>query len=176
MKKVVIAVLILVVAGASAFADWRADIGMDIPWRLGATVQDAVGDTQSESLDVLSEFTFLLPEVMIGYEAQVGPLNLGVGGRLFTFILESLVYPVGFAELDAGPVAVNLNVGGGGFLFFGLYNNFHTASLYIPDLSVHAKLGKSLRLGLGAATFLGGETQEVFPYLIYLSGKFVVRF
>jgi hypothetical protein len=178
MKRVFIALAIFAVVAAAGFADWRADIGVDIPWQLGATVEQGVlgDDPQNESLNVLAELTILLPEVMIGYEGRLGPVNVGAGARVFTFILESLLYPAAFAEVDVGPVAVNLNVGGGGFLFFGLANQFQTANLWIPDLSAHLKLGESLRVGVGMASFLGGETQQVFPYVIYLSGKFVVRF
>lgn len=175
MKKVVLALLILAVVGTAGFADGRADIGMAIPWKLGATLSSSLGD--NEDLNILSEFTFLVPQVFLGYEFGIGPVNLGVGGRLYTLILESVAMPAAFAEVVLGPVALNLNVGGGGFLFFGLYNNLLTEPLLLPDISAHIRLGKSLHLGLGTTVIMHPDIPEdVLPYIIYLSGKFVVRF
>lgn len=176
MKRYVVVLLLVFSVSGLAFSQFRADLGVDIPWRLGATVTNAVGDPETESLDVLSNITLLLPEAMVAYEARLGPVNLGIGARVFTFIIESLAYPAAFAEVELGPAAVNFNVGGGGFLFFGLFNHATSASLFIPDLSAHLKLGRSLRLGLGGAALVGSATQETFPFVVYLSGKFVVRF
>lgn len=175
MKRLLIVMFVLVVVATSGFAQFRADIGFDIPWRLGATVTNAAGDQVSESLDVLSEFTFLLPDLMFSYEGVVGPVHLGVGARMFTLILESIAYPAAFAELDLGQLTVNFNVGGGAFLFFGLYNDLATGQLFLPDLSAHLKLGQSFRVGLGTIGLVGELLPDANPFIVYLSGKFVVR-
>jgi hypothetical protein len=175
MKKVLLVVVILALAGAAGFADGRADIGMAIPWKLGATLTSSLED--NETLNVLSYFTLLVPQVFVGYEFGLGPVNLGVGGRLYTLIFESVAMPAAFAEVVLGPVAVNLNVGGGGFLLFGLYNDLLTGPLLLPDLSAHVQLGRSLNLGIGATGILHPDIPEdVLPFVLYLSGKFVVRF
>jgi hypothetical protein len=175
VKRLFSVLALLVIVSVLGFTQFRADLGIDIPWRLGATVTNAVGESETESLGVLSEITILLPEAMLAYEARLGPVNLGVGARVFTFIIESLAYPAAFAEVELGPVALNLNVGGGAFLFFGLYNHLGTASLFIPDLSAHLMLGKSLRVGLGGATLAGRVIEDAFPFIVYFSGKFVIR-
>jgi hypothetical protein len=175
MKKVLLVVVALVLLGTAAFADGRADIGIAVPWKLGTTLSDSIGDT--EELNVLANFTFLVPQLFLGYEFELGPVNLGLGGRLYTLIFESVASPAAFAELELGPVALNLNVAGGGFLFFGLYNDFATAPLFLPDLSAHVRLGKSLHLGLGTTFIMHRDLPEgVRPYVLYLSGKFIVRF
>ncbi|MFP4112986.1 MAG: hypothetical protein ACOC2Y_00055 [Spirochaetota bacterium] len=176
MRRVAIVLVVLAVIAGAGFADGRADLGVNIPWQLGATLDESVGETEDPTLNVLSELAFLLPEAMISYEAPVGPVNLGVGVRAFTFLIESIAYPAAYAEIDVGPAVVNLNVGGGAFLLFGVFNHFETASLVIPDLSAHLKLGEALRVGIGTASFLGGGDQDVVPWVIYLSGKFIVRF
>lgn len=175
MKKSLLATAILVAVAGLASAQWRADIGVDIPWTVGAEFSDAFGETDTDSVNVLSEITLLVPEVFIGYEAQLGLVNVGVGARVFTFIVQSLAYPAAFAEVDLGPLAVNLNLGGGAFLTFGLFNDIASGSVFIPDLSAHLKLGEAFRLGLGAASIASAEADGAIT-IVYLSGKFVVRF
>ncbi len=174
MRKIAVLLLMLTVAGG-AFAQFRADIGVDIPVSVGVSIPNDLGGSDTQSVNILNEIALLFPEAMLSYEMGFGPLSVGVGGRLFTFLVETVAYPAAFAELELGPLAVNLNVGGFGFLFFGLWNSFETGALLIPDLSAQLKIGRSLRAGVGLATFLGAEGQESFPYTLYLSGKFVIR-
>ena len=180
MKKTLIVLAALLMITGFASAQFRADIGVDIPWQLGATVTNAFGESEGESIDVLEalDFALILPEAFVGLEGQFGLFNLGIGARVFTVLVESLAYPAAFAEAEVGPVAINLQFGGGGFLLFGLYNDFLTGSVFIPDLSAHLRLGQSLRIGLGAAAFMGEEfaDADVVPYIVYISGKFVIRF
>lgn len=177
MKKVALIAIAVLLLSPMAFADWRADIGVDIPWKIGLTIDSGSGDPLTETLDILEQFTFLLPEVFIGYEFPLGPVRLGLGGRIFTFLVESLIYPAAFAEIALGPVAVNLNVGGYAFGLFGLYNHMETGELLIPDLSAHIMFGESLRIGIGTAALIFEQAAgEVVPFIVYISGKFVIRF
>ncbi len=178
MKRVWVAFAIFAVVAGSAAAEWRADIRFDLPWRVGVTFEDPEGGSATESMNVLQEITILLPNVVVGYGTQLGPVAVGVGARLYTLIVQSMVYPVGFAEAGVGPIAINFNVGGGLFGFFGVYNALDAASVAIPDLSVHFKIGRTFRLGLGGMMVLGlDDTMEyAVPHLLYVSGMFATRF
>ena len=174
MKKVILVLIILVVASSIGFAQFRADIGIAVPRRLGATLDGTLADR--EEFTIPSEFVFLVPQLFLGAEFGVGPVNLGVGGRIYTVILESVAIPAVFAEVELGPVAVNLNIAGGAFVFFGLANSVETGQLLLPDLSAHVKIGRSLQVGAGATAILTPDIPEdVLPYVFYLSGKFVIR-
>lgn len=166
MKKAIVLAALAAMLAVPAFAQWHVDIGAEIPIRIGVT------DTNEDYGDFIN-YLFLVPSGTIAYNFGLGPLNLGVGGKLYTLIVESILYPVAYAELDFDPVVVNLTAGGFGFLFFGLLTQFETGALLIPELSVQFKLGKSFRLGVGAMTFIGTEIQQdAFPYIAYATAKF----
>ncbi len=157
------------------FAEMRIDVGADIPINMGVAVSGIGGTTQTQSIDVLTNYLFLLPEASVMYQVPVGPMNFGIGVRGLSFIVESLIWPNLFAEANLGPVAIDFNVGGGAFLFFGLYNHLGTGSVWIPDLSAYFKIGKVFRLGAGVALLLGPDVSagtSVVPYVFYFGGKF----
>ncbi|TVR61753.1 MAG: hypothetical protein EA426_02940 [Spirochaetaceae bacterium] len=174
MRKILVLIAALVaISSATAVADVRIDFGFMIPWQLRAQIAGLDEESEDLNLDVLSEITILLPEVMVAYQEPVGPVNLGVGLRGFSLIIQSLMWPVVYAEYDFGPAVVDFNFGGGAFVFLGLYNDITTGSLFFPDLSAHAKLGRRFRAGLGVAGVLGRDIPDgVTPYMIYLSAKF----
>ncbi|HUX14091.1 MAG TPA: hypothetical protein VMW87_13765 [Spirochaetia bacterium] len=180
MKRLTLSVVVLLVASSiPAFAEWRADFGVDVPVNLGAAVTDLAGNTTTANVDVLSNFVFLVPEGSLLYQVPVGPANFGFGIRAFTLVLETLVFPNLLAELNVGPVALDLNLGGTTFLFFGVYNHLSVTSVFIPDLSAYFKLGKVFRLGLGGTLFYDAElynTTKTIPWMIYLAARFSLKF
>ena len=175
VKRIALAVGLIAIAATFGYTQFRADVGVDLPWSVGIQLSDGLGG-ENESVDVLSQFVFLLPDIMLSYEADLGFLSIGAGARIFSLILISMAYPIVYAEAEVGPVAIQFNVGGGAFLFFGLVNHFETGRIVTPELSAHFKLGKSFRAGVGVMGLLGLETeQQVFPYILYLSAKWVIR-
>jgi hypothetical protein len=171
-KKELAIALIALIAVPSAFADWRVDIGAEAPLGMGVRSSD-----ESVDYGVFLNLLFFLPQGTLSYDFSIGPLNLGVGVKAYTMVVESVAYPVVYAELDLDPVLINLTTGGLGFAVFGVYNNFFSGPLLIPDLSVMFKLGKYFRLGVGATTFLGTEDYydyDYFPYLVYAAAKFSI--
>ncbi len=175
-KKMLVAVAVGLLVAGTAFADWRIDVGADIPWGIGSVVSGFGGGSQSD-INVLQNFVFLVPEGNFLYQWPVGPLNLGVGVRAFSLVLESVAWPNAFAELNLGPIAVDLNVGGGAFLFFGLFNELTTGTVVIPDLSAYFKIGKVFRVGAGGMLFYDPSIVTTsLPYAIYLAGKFSFTF
>lgn len=177
-KKTLVAIVLGVILAGHAFGEWRIDVGADIPWGIG-TVVSGYGDTSQGGVNVLQNFVFIVPEANMLYQFPVGPVNLGVGVRAFSLVLETIAWPNAFAEVNVGPVAIDFNIGGGAFLFFGLYTNLTTSAVIIPDLSAYFKLGKIFRIGLGGMLFYNPQTVGnigYVPYTIYLSGKFSFKF
>ncbi|MFP4549291.1 MAG: hypothetical protein ACLFNT_00680 [Spirochaetales bacterium] len=173
-RRLVIFLALIGLAATPLVAQFRADVGINVPRRIGFTDTSLDGELESASFNLLEVFTLVLPEVSISYTGEVGPLTLGGGFRGFTFILQSLLYPHLFAEVELGPVVTGLSVGGGVFPFIGLYNSIETAGIFIPDLKVQAKLGETFRLGGGVAAILGIGDGGGAPFLVYLSGIFVI--
>jgi hypothetical protein len=117
---------------------------------------------------------------MAVYQFPVGPVNAGIGVKGYSLLIESVIWPVIYAELDLSPFVINANVGGLGFLWFGIIpdiNGFGTSSVIIPDFHIAYKFGKTFRLGIGAMALTGIDGLEgITPYSIYLTGRFSILF
>lgn len=183
MRKMLLVLLLIVAASGIGFAQWRADMGLDVVSSIGVSFETETG-TQTEALDVLSNVIVPLPDFSVAYEARLGPVNLGAGGRMFTLLLESVIYPNVFAEVQVGPIVGSLNVGGGLFMTFGLFTtgatggqlaNISTQNFYLPDIAAAVQLGESFRLGAGMLALVSDQIQGTLPYLFYLNGKFLIR-
>ncbi len=177
MKKMALMVLVIVVFLApSAFAQFRIDLGLDIPVRMGVQSSDLTTSSDS-TIDVLDDYTFLLPEATGSYQMSFGPLKVGAGIQLYSFILESIAWPVIYGEIDFSRFVLTAKGGGLGFLVFGLYTNGTTSNVIIPDINLSYRLGKSFRLGIGVTGFTGSDLNTSgIPYMIYLSGKTSILF
>lgn len=177
MKKVVFLILaISVLLVPSVFAQFRLDMGIKIPVKMGINFSD-VSDVSSTSVNILDKYTFLLPEASGSYQFDLGPVKLGAGLQLYSLILESIAWPMVFAELDLSPIVINAKIGGLAYLLFGLYNDAGTGDLLMPEINVAFKLGKSFRLGGGAMFFTSKDFNDIaLPYLLYLGGSFSTTF
>ena len=178
MKKLLLFGIIILLVIPGAFAQFRIDLAIDIP-KAGGFATD--GDTEfiSEVSEFFNEYTFPIPEATFAYQYSFGsiPLHVGGGLRVFSLILESVAWPIIYAELDLSPIVIHTNVGGLGFLYFGLLNGSTTSSLLMPDIHVAYKFGETFRLGLGAIAFTGIEGLDgVTPYAFYLTGRFSILF
>lgn len=179
MKRKIIPVLtvLLFLAGAgSAAADFRADLGVRVPVYLGISFDSASG-TSSTGVDVLQNFLFLLPTGSFSYEFGEDTIRAGVGVRMYTLILESMLWPAAWVEMDLDPLVLRLEAGGGAYAFFGLYNAVQTGALVIPDLSAQIKISDTFRVGVGAFALVGEWTQTTgnYPFAVYLDASFVLR-
>jgi hypothetical protein len=189
MKKglvIVFVALAVMMAGAvSASAQLRLDIDINDPIYFGYTSGGTLTGTWNS-------YPYIpLPDAKLVYQLALGPIHLGGGVRVFTFIIENLLYPEIFAELDLNPVVVNLSVGGFAFLHFGLlsallngtgYENLNGfAEVVIPDLSVSFKVNDVFRIGGGVfllapfSNSLGGVLSNN-AMAGYLKATFVVLF
>lgn len=172
MKKYLLVAVFAAWCLVSVPAQVRLDLGVDIPLRISAVVE---GSEMTGSIDV--PYTLPFPSSGLYYTFGAGPLNLGVGARMYSLILLSALWPNVIAELDLGPGVLQAQLGGGAFMFFGLLSDFQTGAVFIPDLSAWFKLGKTLRLGGGAmGLFIDELAESAMPVVFYLGIKAAIRF
>jgi len=173
MKRSLLVLLIIASLVAPAFSQMRIDIGADIPRGLGITVD---GDTEisQETVDFFTTYFIPFPEAAIYYQYDLDVMKLGIGARAYTFIVETIIWPNAFAELNLGRVAIEAQVGGGLFGLIGLYNSIEAGAYFFPDISVWYKLGKkqSFRLGLGAmGLYMPDLLDDGMVFAYYIGGK-----
>ena len=174
MKKIVFSLVLALAIIAPAMADWRIDIGFDIPRGLGGLAEgEAV--ISEEAGDFFDQYIFPFPEAGVYYQKEFGALRVGGGLRVFTFILESVYWPNAFVELDLGKVVFAFQLGGGLFGMFGLYNDLQTGQVLIPDLSAWFKIGSAFRLGGGALGVMLPELGDAVVFAYYLGAKFAIE-
>jgi hypothetical protein len=172
MKKCIVVAVLAALCLVSIPAQTRLDLGIDIPLRISAVVE---GSELADGVDV--PYTLPFPSAGLYYTFGAGPLNLGVGARMYSLVLLSALWPNVIAELDLGPAVLQAQVGGGAFMFFGLVSEIHTGAVFIPDLSAWFKLGKTLRLGGGAmGLFIEEFAETALPVVFYIGAKAAIRF
>ncbi|MDA8424799.1 MAG: hypothetical protein M0Z80_01565 [Treponema sp.] len=170
MKRIALIAVVLALLAAPVFAQFRLDFGVMVPRGISSTS----GSTSEGSF--VSSWPFIpLPEAGIYYQGDLGPVKLGIGARAFSFILENIVWPNAYAELDLGRFALQAQFGGGLFATFGLLaNSTSTGNVFIPDLSAWFLIGKQRNFRLGGG-LVGLDVPDVFgstmPILLYLGGK-----
>ncbi|PKL24655.1 MAG: hypothetical protein CVV47_09475 [Spirochaetae bacterium HGW-Spirochaetae-3] len=173
MKRMVLVLLIIVAMVAPAFSQMRIDIGADVPRGIGAAFNGSAEISQ-ETVDFFNTYFIPFPEAAFYYQFDLDIVKLGIGARAYTFILETIIWPNAFAELNLGRVALEAQVGGGLFGLIGLYNSIEAGAYFFPDISIWYKLGKkqSFRLGLGAmGLYMPDITTEGFGFVYYIGGK-----
>jgi len=180
MKKMIFLVLIITVFFVpSAFAQFRLDLSVDVPAYIGITASTDNEDI-NESINFLKDVgTFVFPNGIVSYQIPIGPVKTGIGLKAYSLIIESVLWPVIYAEIDLSHIVINANIGGLGYYWFGIIPNlgFETSSVIVPDLNIAVKLGKTFRLGIGAMAFPGIKGLEtITPYTIYLTGRFSILF
>ena len=165
-KKITIIALVLVLMGAALplAADSQVDIGLHIPYYIGI-------ETEDEDAGAALDYAFLVPDLKYNYFFNESGIRLGVGARLFTVILESMVYPIVTVETDIGQFRFSGHVGGGAFVFFGLYNDVQTAKIILPEVSVAYRFSDSFSVGTGATLFFAPEAAD-FNNFAYIGDVF----
>jgi len=176
MKKLVLMLIIATLVSAGVFAEVRLDLGIKAPLEIGIEgLTDEDGNAIDASIPV-PEF-LPIPSGMIAGQLGLGPIKLGAGLNVYSVIVQTLLYPAVYAELDIGFLAAQLNLGGFVFGTFGIAgSSLSTSDLLIPDLSAHLKLG-IFQVGLGVAAFTSSNVvEDAFPYVAYFSAKVSLDF
>lgn len=173
MKHLLIIAAMVLLFVSPVFGQLRIDLGVAMPMTVG-TISGSGVTTSSAATDFLTTFRFPFPEAGVYYQFGAGSVKLAAGVRIFTFIIESVLWPNLLAEMQLGPVFIDAQVGGLIFGFFGLANSFEYGEVFFPDLSVWLGLGKkqNLRLGGGVLGMVIPElTTEGMLIIPYIGGK-----
>jgi hypothetical protein len=171
MKKKMLVAAVLILMSLPVFAGFRLDIGLEAPISAGATNGTSGIGTS------IGDIPFLpIPEIAIYYLWDIGPVNLGLGLRAYSIILESVAWPNLVAEFNLGPFVIQAQLGGGFFAAFGAAGNATAfGQVAIPDLSAWFKFGKTeaFRLGGGIMGFYAPAAlgSNSIIGLFYLGGK-----
>jgi len=178
MKKSLFLVLALIALSGTAFAQLRIDAGVSMPVRINVALEGTTLEIGSDIGNFLAGTIFPIPEGAVHYQFDLGVVKLGLGARAFSFILETIVWPNAFAEIDLGPVVLEAQLGGGAFLLFGLVSDAQFGEVFFPDLSAWLKFGTddSVRIGAGViGLYLPDQTSRL-PLAFYLGGKIATTF
>ncbi len=178
MKRIVLISALILVLAFPAFSQLRLDMGVDVPMTVGVIGQGEI-QTSNEVGQFLREHILPFPEASLYYQFDIGPLKLAPGVRVFTFILESALWPNLMAELQFDRVFIQAQLGGLFFVFFGLANNAEYGEVLFPDLSIWIGLGKERRFRIGGGVIgllLPELTTEGMGFAPYLGGKVSLLF
>jgi hypothetical protein len=181
---VLVAVVMLCVGAMSTSAQLRLDMDVNVPLYFGYSA-GGVSD------GVWNKYFIPFPDARLAYQFGGGLLDFGVGVRAFTFIIENILYPEAYIELNLDRVTFSLNLGGLAFLEFGLLSSALQSSgvnnltgfhdVILPDLNVAYRVNDWFRLGGGVfmiAPFshgMGGILDN-FVFSAYLNARFVIMF
>lgn len=173
MKRIVLLALIIALVTGMAFGQLRIDVGIALPIGIGAVLEGSSLELNSTVGDFLSNTFLPLPEAALHYQFNLGMVKLGAGVRGFTFILETILWPNAFVEVDLGQFVAVAQLGGCAFALLGLASDFRTGRVFFPDLSAWFKLGQkqNIRLGAGIVGIYLPEQSSTFPVVVYLGGK-----
>ncbi len=165
-RKITVIALVLVLMGAALplAADSQVDIGLHIPYYIGI-------ETEDEDAGAALDYAFLVPDLKYNYFFNESGIRVGIGARLFTVILESMAYPIVTVETDIGQFRLSGHVGGGAFLFFGLFNSIETGQIILPEVSVAYRFSESFSIGTGAGFFFAPEVGD-FNNFAYVGDVF----
>jgi hypothetical protein len=159
---------IIMFAGAQV----RLDVNVSVPVYNGIQIEggEGVGD--------FSDYAFVIPDLVLSYVIDADLIKVGLGARMITFLVESVIWPNAFVELNVDPLVLNASVGGGVFFYFGAVSGVEASSLIIPDISAYFKFNEWFQLGGGIVLFVGTEIfgVDILPYSIYVRARFSFSF
>ena len=177
-RKAVLVLLVLALAAAPVFAQFRLEVGAVAP--LGGGYFDSAHQFHNEE-DIFGGKIFPVPELGLSFRIPLfGFMRLGVGIRAFSAIIQTVAFPTIYTEAMLGPLVLEAQLGGLAFASFGtLGSSFHTGvKVLIPDISAWLALGKKgiIRIGGGVIGIGGTDLIDTgFPVLYYAGAKIVLN-
>ncbi len=170
---VVVAVLLCAVA-FSAGAQFRLDF--DVAWPVYAGIK--FGDLGISGGTDIGQYLIILPMVEATYQFGEGPIRFGVGAKAVTFIVENVLWPNAFIEIELNPVVIRGDFGGFFFFAFGLGNQLldNSWTWVVPQIDVGFKVNDWFRLSGGAIALAPFDNMNNFGFLLYVNARFTVLF
>lgn len=174
MKRLILVLLVGLGLVLPGFSEWRFDIEVDIPRGLGTVAGNQLAVPQ-ETVDFFNTYPITFPALNFSYAFPVTEwFRVGVGVRVFTFIIMNVGWLNSYAELDFWNLTLLGQLGGGVYgLILGPQTNFGTGRTLFPDISLWYRFGKMFRLGVGAIGVLFPDADQLgFAY--YLGARWVI--
>ncbi len=178
-KKVILALLVLALAVAPVFAQFRLEVGAEVP--LGGGYIDSSGNFHNEG-SLFGSNIFPIPEVGLSYRIPVlGFMRVGAGLRAFSIIVQTIAFPNVYAEAKFGPFIVEAQVGGLAFASFGSGGTYFETGLnvLVPDISAWIGFGKdgAVRIGGGVIGLSGTKLDSTMtiPVIYYAGAKLILN-
>lgn len=176
-RRSIVIVLVTVMLCAAAFnasAQFRLDI--DLAWPVKAGIN--IGDLGISVATDINQYLIILPQIEATYQFGEGPLRFGVGAKAVTFIVESILWPNAFVELELSPIVIRGDLGGGLFFLFGISTQLldNSWSWVVPQVDVGVKLTDWFRLSGGMIALAPFNNMNNFGYLLYLNARFTFLF
>ncbi len=173
---VLVLALVAIIGANSVSAQVRLDLGVAVPRGFGSLSGGEL--FTADVVEFLDKTILPFPEAGVYYQLGGEMVKFGVGGRFYTFILETVFWPNIFAEISLGDhFVMQGQIGGGLFGYFGLTSGFSSGAVFFPDISAWFKIGKVFRVGAGAlGLFLPELDSDTVPYVWYLGLKLCLGF
>jgi hypothetical protein len=164
-KKILLSFILSLFIVMAAGAQVRLDVNVSVPLYVGAV-------TDYGEVGEYTEYAFLIPDLMVHYQIEMEMIKVGFGMRMVTLIVETMLFPNAFVELNVGPIAANFSLGGGMYIFFGLYSDIQFTSTILPDVSAYFKITDWFQLGAGILFVMDFEYMEdAFLYIPYARAR-----
>ena len=170
-KRLSVFFVFLALFSTLAFAQLQGTVGVDVMVAGGVSLStpEASGDTGVTDIPIKLAF----PYAQLAYNFDLGLIDIGLGAKAYTLIIESVMYPMFYADVNLGPVVLHAGAGGLAFALFGIYNDVLSGSVFMPEVGAYFKIGKSFQIGATGIFFMSTDQTIVMPYTICISGRFV---
>ncbi|HEY9593297.1 MAG TPA: hypothetical protein VHE79_02410 [Spirochaetia bacterium] len=171
-RAAVLAAAFFLAAGVAAVAELRLDAAIQVPFRSLLTIDPLAGSSGVSAPDFVP-----LPSVEAAWQLPAGPVDVGIGARVYTLIYESIAWPNVFVEYTLDRFVFRADLGGGVWAFFGWLGNAVVAGpTMMPQLDVSWKLADWFRLGVGAVGIVPLGNLDGSGCAFYVGGRFTFFF
>jgi hypothetical protein len=175
MKKIVLIAALLSVLAIGTASAQSVQFRMDgnLSWAIGFFAVS--GSTVSGTFGDVMKLAIIVPEFDAYAQLNMDIVRIGLGFRLFTIILESVIIPDVFCELNIDPLVIRLGVTGGALFIFGIVPiDPQFGPTFASDLYVGFKISELFRLGAGCSFIVDLNHSDIALLTPYINAKLVI--